>query len=95
MRKTAAKNVLMKDGTAKRLPFDQCEELLSSNRARRFISNTVYRAMKLGIEVKDHGTRDDDGHLATLIKAARTKAETKKHKAETKKKAKEESAEAD
>lgn len=95
VRKTAAKNILMRDGTARRVPGDQAEELVSSGKARRFISNTIYRAMKLGIEVKDHGTRDDNGRLAALIKAARTKVATKKQKAEAKKKAKAESAEAD
>jgi len=80
VRKTAAKNILMKDGSAKRLPASQCESLLAENKARRFISNTVYRAMKLGIEVKDPGTRDDNGRLSALIKAARAKAETKKQK---------------
>jgi len=78
VRKTAAKNILMKDGSAKRLPASQCEELLNENKARRFISNTVYRALKLGIEVKDPGTRDEKGHLAALVKAARAKTESKK-----------------
>lgn len=76
----------MRDGTARRLPVDQCEELLDSNKARRFISNTIYRAMKLGIEVKDFGTRDDKGELAAQIKAARSKAESNKKKSEAKKK---------
>jgi hypothetical protein len=89
VRKAAAKNILMKDGTARRLPYDQCETLLDSNQARRFISNTVYRAVKLGIAVKDHGTRDDDRKLRDAIKEARTKVTAAKHKAETKKKKRE------
>ena len=80
MRKQAAKNILMKDGSARRLPADQCEQMLDANQAKRFISNTVYRALKLGIEVKNHGTRDDDGSLRKQIQAARAKSESKKAK---------------
>jgi len=43
--------------------------------------------MKLGIEVKDPGTRDENGKLRGLIRDARQKAESrkarKKAKAET------------
>lgn len=88
MRKQAAKNVLMKDGTARRLPADQCESLLANGQAKRFISNTVYRAMKLGVEVKNPGTRDEGGALRRQIKDAREKVAAKEHKAAKKKKAK-------
>lgn len=86
MRKQAAKNVLMKDGTVRRLPADQCEELISTKKAKRFVSNTIWRASKFGIEVKDFNTRDDDGALRDRISAARAKSDTKKKKkAETEK----------
>ena len=85
MRKaTAAKNILMKDGSVRRVPSDQCEQLLKTGQARRFISNTVYRAVKLGIEVKNHGTRDDDGSLRKQIQEARSKVESKKSKKKAK-----------
>lgn len=86
MRKVAAKNVLMKDGKARRVPGNVADELIASGQAKRFISNTVYRAMKLGIEVKDFGTRDDNGNLRAAIKEARASVESKKQKAEAKKK---------
>lgn len=64
-------NVLMKDGKARRVPRGKAEDLLDSGRAVRYISNTVYRAMQLGIEVKDHGTKDLNGKLRAKIAEAR------------------------
>lgn len=78
MRRTAAKNVLMKDGKARRVPQDRAEELISTGQAKHYISNTVYRAMALGIEVEDPKTRDESGALRGRIKDARAKVETRK-----------------
>ena len=75
----AAKNVLMKDGSTRRVPLDQCEFLLESGQAKRYISNTIYRALKRGIKVKDYGTRDTDASLRDQIREAR-KAPVKKEK---------------
>ena len=86
MRKQSPKNILMSDGTARRVPADEADELLASNKAKRFISNTVYRALKLGIEVKDPGTQDPKGALKKLIDAARESEKTKQQKAAKKKK---------
>lgn len=76
----------MKDGSVRRRPADECERLLSRGEAKRFISNTLYKAAKLGIEVKNWGDRDEHGELKKRIQAARKKADDKK----AKKKAKEE-----
>lgn len=84
MRKEAAKNVLMKDGKARRVPADQCERLLRTGEAKHYISNTVYRAMALGVEVKDPKTRDEKGHLRTKIREAREKVEKRKKRKEKK-----------
>ena len=92
MREQSSKNVLMRDGTGLRIPGDRADELVSSGADLRFISNTVYKALKLGIEVKDPGTRDDDGALRTLIVAARERKTATAHKAESKKKKKKEEA---
>lgn len=82
----------MKDGTARRLPADEAQALITANKAKRFISNTVYRALKLGIEVKDPGTMDTKGVLKQKINAARESEKTKRQKAAAKKKKKEEAA---
>lgn len=79
MRKQAAKNVLMKDGKARRVPGDRADELIESGQAKHHISNTVYRAMKLGIEVGDPKTRDEKGVLRAKIKDARL-VEAERHK---------------
>jgi len=68
VRKSSVKNVLLKDGTSRRLPADECEQLLATKAAKRYISNTVHRALKLGITVKDPGTRDENGALKKLIR---------------------------
>jgi len=91
-RQMAAKNVLMKDGTVRRAPEDQCEFLLETGQAKRYVSNTVYRAVKLGIEVKDHGTRDEKGALRKKIREARGKEDAKAAKKAAKEAAKEEAA---
>lgn len=80
MRDQAAKNVLMKDGTVRRRPANECEQLLDSGQAKHYVSNTVRRAVKLGIEVKDFKTRDQDGKLRGLIRDARQKAEKRAEK---------------
>ena len=84
MRKSSVKNILLNDGTSKRLPHDECEELLATKKAKRFISNTVHRALKLGIEVKDHGTRDQGGKLKSLVQAAQKTVTTSERKVEAK-----------
>ena len=79
---------MMKDGTARRVPGNEADELVDSGKAKRFISNTVYRALSLGIEVKDPGTMDTKGALKKLINAARESESSKREKAAAKKKAK-------
>jgi hypothetical protein len=73
VRDQASINVLLKDGKARRLPRNRAEKLFEQGLAKRYISNTVYKAMKLGITVKDHGTRDMDGALKKQIQAAKAK----------------------
>jgi hypothetical protein len=90
VRQEALKNVLMNDGTARRLPVSQAETLLEGRQAKRYISNTVYRALKLGIEVKNLNTRDEDGALRERIVAVREKTAAAAHKAKQKQKKKEE-----
>jgi hypothetical protein len=82
VRKQAAKNVLMKDGSARRVPGDRAEELISTGQAKHYISHTVYKAMKFGIEVKDPRTRDEDGVLRAQIREARGRSEKKGKKKE-------------
>ncbi|MGD9725458.1 MAG: hypothetical protein AB7L09_01045 [Nitrospira sp.] len=79
-----SKNILMKDGTARRVPEDECERLLSKGQAKRYISNTIYKALALGIDVKNFDDRDEGGKLRSKIAAARDKAEAKKHKKKNK-----------
>jgi len=86
-----AKNVLMNDGTPRRLPADECVRLVNGGQAKRFISNTVYKALKLGIEVKDPGTRDGQGVLRSQIAAAREAERARRQRAESKKKPEQES----
>ena len=81
-------SVLMRDGTARRMPRSQAEEFLTNGQAKHYISKTVYRAMKLGIEVKNPKARDADGKLRSQIKSAQQKAEAARHKAEEKRKKK-------
>ena len=80
MRKQAALNVLMKDGTGRRVPGDRAEALIDSGQAKRYISNTIYQALKLGIEVEDFGTRDDDGVLKAKVRDARERSQKRKKK---------------
>jgi hypothetical protein len=77
-------NVLLKSGKGRRLPRDRAEQLIDSGQARHYISNTVYRAMVLGIEVEDPKTRDPDGELRAKIREAKAKLEKKKSKADKK-----------
>lgn len=76
-------NVLMKDGAARRVPRELAEELLSKGKAKRFISKTVYKALSLGIEVKNPNTLDKDRKLKNQILALTEK----QHKKVAKKKA--------
>ena len=75
MRDQKSINVLLKDGKAKRLPRNRAEKLFEQGHAKHYISNTVYRAMKLGVEVKNPTTRDADGALHKLIQEAKAKLE--------------------
>lgn len=79
-------NVLLKNGMGRRIPRPRAEQLIDSGQAKHYISNTVYRAMKLGIEVKDPKTRDPDGELRTKIREVKAKLEKKKSKADKKRK---------
>jgi len=86
VRQQASKNVLMKDGKARRVPADRAQELIDSGKAKRYISNTIYRAMKLGIDIKDFNNRDEDGRLRARIRDLRDQNESKRKKAEKAKK---------
>lgn len=90
MGKQAAKNVLMKDGTVRRRPADECEHLIDKGQAKRYISNTLYRAASLGIEVKNWSDRDEKGVLKRKIQDASKKAAARQAKKDAKKAAKEE-----
>ena len=74
MRKSSPKNVLTKEGKARRVPGDVAEQMIANGQAKHYISNTVYRAMKLGIEVKDPKTRDEKGQLRAKVRDARDRA---------------------
>ena len=78
MRDERSINVLLKDGKARRLPRNRAEKLFEQGLAKQYISHTVFKAMKLGIEVKDPNTRDDDGSLRKQIQAAKARLETRK-----------------
>ena len=82
----AAKCLLMKDGTVRKVPEDQCDHMISSGQAKRYVSRTIYKAVQLGIEVKNFGDRDDKGTLRMKIAAARESEKAKRQKAEAKKK---------
>jgi len=84
VRKSSVKNVLMKDGTARRVPGERAEELLDSGQAQHYISNTIYKALKLGIEVPDTKTRDGDGKLRAKIRDAREREGKKRKKKDEK-----------
>ena len=79
----------MNDGTAQRVPSDQADALIESKKAKRFISNTIYRALKLGIEVTNYGDQDTKSVLGRKIKDARGKKKSVAHKADQKRKKKE------
>jgi len=72
----------MRDGSARRVPGDRAEELIESGQAKHYISNTVYRALKLKIEVTDPKTRDEKGTLRSKIRDARGVVEKKSKKRE-------------
>jgi len=75
----------MNDGSVRRVPTNQAQTLVDGQKAKRFISNTVYKALKLGIEVKNLSTRDEKGALKARIQDARAKkATTAEKKAEAK-----------
>jgi len=74
----------MKDGSARRVPGDVAEQLIDSGQAKHYISNTVYRALKLGIEVTDPKTRDEKSVLRDKIRGVRERQQKKdKKKSET------------
>jgi hypothetical protein len=87
-------SVLLKSGKAKRVSRDSAEQLINSGEANRYISKTIFRALRAGVEVKKLGTRDDDGRLreATRSLTARSAKEKAKAVADVKKKAKAEAA---
>lgn len=70
----------MKDGTARRLPVDRAEALIASGKAKHYISNTVFRALSLGLDVADPKTRDEKGHLRAKIRDARERSSKKAQK---------------
>jgi hypothetical protein len=72
----------MKDGTSRKIPRDRAEELLKSGEVKRYISGTIYRAMQLGIEVKNFSDRDESGKLRAQIRAIREKADQERAKKE-------------
>jgi len=74
----------MRDGKARRIPENRAEELIDTGQAKHYISNTVYRAMQFGIEVKDYKTRDQDGKLRAKIREARERETKKREKVDAK-----------
>lgn len=70
--------VLLNNGTVEKLPRPKAQELIDSGLAKRFVSHTIYRAMKLGIEVKNFNTRDEDGKLRAQIRKLREAAQQNK-----------------
>ena len=80
-------SVLLKSGKAKRVSRDSAEQLINSGEANRYISKTIFRALRAGVEVKKLGTRDDDGRLREATRSLTAKSA--KADAAAKKKAKE------
>lgn len=77
--------VLMKDGTPRRVAIDHADRLLDSGQARRYISRSIYKALRAGIEVKDLNTRNDVALKAQIRKAKLVEeAKAKKPKADKK-----------
>jgi len=79
----------MNDGTGCRVPGDQADALIAGKKAKRFISNTIYKALRLGIEIKNYGDQDTNGVLKRQVQDLRTKKKSAAHKAEQKRKKKE------
>ncbi len=52
-------NVLMRDGSACRIPISRAERFLESGEAQRFISQTIYKAIKAGVVLKSYDCVDD------------------------------------
>lgn len=78
---------LMKDGTSRKIPRDRAEEMLKSGEVKRYISNTIFKAMQAGIEVKNFSDRDENGKLRAQLRAITEKAtqeRAKKEKSEKK-----------
>lgn len=78
---------LMKDGTARKIPRDRAEEMLKSGEVRRYISQTIYKALQAGVVVKDFNDRDEGGKLRAQTRAITEKAtqeRAKKEKSEKK-----------
>lgn len=63
--------VVMKDNTPRRVALKQAETLLSEGSARRYISRSIYKALMLGITVKDFNIKGN--YLRDQIKAANAK----------------------
>jgi len=94
VRKQSLKSVLMKDGSARRIPGDVAEQLIASGQAKHYISNTVFRALKLGVKVTDPKTRDEKGILRDKIRGIRERQQ-KKNKKESEAERRKEEKEAD
>jgi hypothetical protein len=62
--------VLLRDGSARRVPCDTAEQMIKSGQAKQYISNTVFRAIELGVDVDDPSTSDQDGSLRDKVRGA-------------------------
>lgn len=73
---------LMKDGTARKIPRNRAEEMLTSGEVKRYISQTIFKAMQVGIEIKNFNDRDESGKLRAQIRAIKEKATQERAKKE-------------
>jgi hypothetical protein len=83
------RNVLMRDGSVRRVGRETAELLISNGQGVQYVSNTVFRAISLGLEVEDPSTRDEDGALLEQVRAAHERS-LKKRKKEDRRREREE-----
>jgi len=65
-----SKNVLFRDKTARRIKADEAEDLVIAGKAQ-YISNTVYKAVKLGVSIDAIRNRRDDKAIRLQMKQLR------------------------
>lgn len=75
--------ILMKDGSARKIPRNQSEELLRTGEARRYISKTAYRALQLGLTIKNFDSHDESLRLREAMRKLKEKTAKQKKPAVT------------